>query len=134
MSKAASDYDEPSKEMCDTSFQRVLEVSCPDLVEDIDWTQPVQFPDTELQTVAPAAKIRRQHVDDLAKVLGKPSGEPALIHTEVQSQFERSLGHRLFEYSISLRKIHGLDVISLVLLADPNPKFRPSRYLWEIGG
>jgi hypothetical protein len=90
MSKAASNYDESWKEMCDTSFQRVLELSCPDLVKDIDWTQPVQFSDTKLPTVAPAAKVGRQHVDHLAQVLWKRSQEPVLIHTEVQLQFERS--------------------------------------------
>ena len=134
MSKAASDYDEPWKEMCDTSFQKVLELSCPDLVKDIDWTQPIQFPDTELQPLAPAAKVGRRHVDHLAKVLWKPSGEPVLIHTEVQSQVGQSIGRRLFEYSTSLQKIHRLEVISLVLLADPNPRFRPRRYRWQLGG
>jgi hypothetical protein len=134
MSKTASDYDEPWKEMCDTSFQKVLELSCPDLVKDIDWNQPAQFLNTELQTLAPSAKVGRQHVDHLAKVVWKPSGDTVLIHTEVQSQVERSLGRRLFEYSTSLQKIHRLDVISLVLLADPNPRFRPRRYLWQLGG
>jgi hypothetical protein len=134
MVTAASDYDEPWKEVCDTRFQRVLELSCPDLVADIDWTRPIQFLNTELQTLAPAAKVGRQHVDHLARVLWKPSGSRALIHTEVQSQVELPLGHRVFEYSTSLRKIHGLDVISLVLLADPNPRFRPWRYLRQLGG
>ncbi|MEN9735245.1 MAG: hypothetical protein RLZ45_3240 [Verrucomicrobiota bacterium] len=134
MVTAASDYDEPWKEVCDTRFQRVLELSCPDLVADIDWTRPIQFLNTELQTLAPAAKVGRQHVDHLARVLWKPTGSRALIHTEVQSQVELPLGHRVFEYSTSLRKIHGLDVISLVLLADPNPRFRPWRYLRQLGG
>jgi hypothetical protein len=52
----------------------------------------------------------------------------------VQSQVELRLERRLFEYSTSLEKIHGLDVISLVLLADPNPRFRPWRYFWKLGG
>jgi hypothetical protein len=134
MSTAASDYDEPWKEMCDTSFRRVLELSCPDLIPDIDWTRPIQFLNTELQTLAPSAKVGRQHVDHLAKVVWKPSGEPTLIHTEVQSQVELRLERRLFEYSTSLETIHGLDVISLVLLADPNPRFRPWRYFWKLGG
>ena len=42
MSQAASDYDEPWKEVCDTFFQRVLELSCPDLVTEIDWPHAVQ--------------------------------------------------------------------------------------------
>ena len=134
MSTAASDYDEPWKEMCDTSFRRVLELSCPDLIPAIDWTRPIQSLNTELQTLAPSAKVGRQHVDHLARVVWKSSGEPTLIHTEVQSQEEQRLERRLFEYSTSLEKIHGLDVISVVLLADPNPKFRPWRYFWQLGG
>ena len=134
MSKAASDYDEPWKEMCDTSFRQVLEFSCPDLVRGIDWTQPVQFLNTELQTLTPAAKVGRQYVDHLAKVVWKSSREPTLIHTEVQSQAVSRLGHRVFDYSTSLQKIHRLEVISLVLLADPNPRFHPSRYFWQQGG
>jgi hypothetical protein len=134
MSNVASDYDEPWKEVCDTCFQKVLELSCPSLVTDIDWTHPIQFLDTELQAVAPAAKVRRQHVDHLAQVLWKPSGGPVLIHTEVQSQVEPRLPRRLFDYSTTLEKIHGMDVISLALLADPNPGFHPKRYLRERAG
>jgi hypothetical protein len=133
MRKNPSDRTEPWTEICDTSFRRLLELSAPELVPGIDWTRRVHFLDPKLETFNPP-EMGRLHFRHLAKVFWKASRKPILIHTELVSEVEPLVETRIFLDWGSLYLNHGLDVFSLVLLADQDPGYRPWRYFWEFAG
>ena len=57
-----------------------------------------------------------------------------LIHVEVQGEPEREFAKRMYQYNYRIQDKYNRDVISLAVLSDTNPSFRPSRYAFEMGG
>lgn len=51
-----------------------------------------------------------------------------LLHIEIQSQREASLARRIIDYNYRIFKEYGLLVISLVVLADEVPSWRPHAF------
>lgn len=133
MCKHPSDRIEPWTEICDTSFRRLLELSAPELVPGIDWTRRVHFLDPRLETLNPP-EMGRQRFRHLAKVVWKATRKRILIHTELVSEVEPQLETRIFLDWGSLYLNHGLNVFSLVLLADQDPGYRPWRFFRSFGG
>jgi predicted transposase YdaD len=56
---------------------------------------------------------------DADKVLRVRADLPWLVHLELQSSYERDLGERTLQYSVLLRRRHGLSVRSIVVLLRP---------------
>ncbi len=61
-----------------------------------------------------------------------------LIHVEVQTTPEREFARRMFTYNYRLIDCYNREVVSLAVLADDNPRWRPdrfgySRWGWHIG-
>jgi hypothetical protein len=129
-----ADFDSPWKEALDVYFRAFLLLFFPDIHADIDWSRPVEKLDKELQRPAPKAAQGRRTVDKLVKVWRK-NGRAAwvLIHVEVQAQRDRAFGRRMCVYNCRIFDAHEHDVVSLAVLADDNPGWRPSAYrrgLW----
>ena len=135
MTEQRTDYDSPWKEVIESYFPQFLEFFFPLAYREIDWAQPYEFLDTELQQLEPDAEIGKRLVDKVAKVwlLG---GEEAwvLVHVEVQGQYEREFAQRMYTYNYRLFDRHKQRVISLAVLADEERNWRPASYGYELGG
>ncbi len=80
--------------------------------------------ETELRAFVPDAGRGRRTVDALLQVT-KISGDPGLIHIEVQSQNAAHFEERIFLYFSRLRDKKFRPVCSLAILGDTSPKWRP---------
>ena len=96
---------------------------------DIDWGRGYEMLDKELQPIVRRAKHGRRFVDKLVKVWLK-SGEEKwlLIHIEVQAWKEGEFPRRMFVYNHRIFDLYDREVISLAILADDDPDWRPSRF------
>lgn len=69
----------------------------PAIADEIDWNQPYEFLDKELQQVVREAEVGRHTVDKLVKVKLLGGSEVwLLIHIEVQSQVDTTFARRIF--------------------------------------
>ena len=69
METPPADYDGAWKETLELYWRPFMELCFPDIADDIDWSQPVEFLDKELQDVVRAADSGRRFVDKLVKVI-----------------------------------------------------------------
>jgi hypothetical protein len=127
--RPADDYDTGWKEMARKYFRPLLEFFFPVVAGHIDWEHDVEFLDKELKQAVRLGGRGGRTVDLLAKVWLR-NGERAcvLVHLEVQSQVDRTLPKRMYEYRSLIHAREQLRVESLCILADPDPGWRPDRY------
>jgi len=57
-----------------------------------------------------------------------------LVHIEIQSQVDQLFTLRVATYNYRIFDLHQLPLVSLVILADPDPQWRPERYERELWG
>lgn len=129
-----ADYDSPWKEALDVYFQAFLALFFPVIHNDINWARGFESLDKELQKITPRAAHGRRYVDKLVKVWRK-NGRAVwvLIHIEVQTQRERGFARRMYTYNYRITDHYGRTAVSLAVLADDDPNWRPSSYqdaLW----
>jgi hypothetical protein len=75
------------------------------------------------------AVIGKRRVDKLFRVYRRDGTEEwLLIHLEVQSQPDRSLPERMYRYHHRIVDRYNERVVSLAVLADHSPRFRPGPY------
>lgn len=134
MSDPAAEFDGPWKEALEQYFQPFIELLFPEIGRGIDWTQPVEFLDKELQQLAPDAANGRGTVDKLAKVLTTQGREEwVLVHVEVQSQHDADLARRMYRYNHRLEDKYGKMPVSVAVLGDAGRAWRPTEFtagLW----
>jgi hypothetical protein len=129
------DYDSPWKEALDVYFQAFLALLFPPIHDDIDWTRGYEMLDKELQQLLPKAAQGRRTVDKLVKVWRRNGTEAwVLIHIEVQTRRQRGFGRRMFVYNSRIADRYNRDVVSVAVLADDDPNWRPDRYDWQLWG
>ena len=128
------DYDSPWKEAMGLYFQAFLAFFFPAIHDDIDWSRGYELLDKELQKIAPKAARGRRYVDLLVKVWRKDGHEAwVLIHVEVQTSRDPTLMTRLYAYNTRIADRYNRQVVTLAVLADDNPGWRPGTYedsLW----
>jgi hypothetical protein len=130
-----SDYDSPWKEVLDRYFEMFMLFFFPHAHADIDWSRSYETLDKELQKIAPAAEQGRRFVDKLVKVWLKNGEERwLLIHVEVQTGREADFARRMYVYNNRIFARYDHEVISLAILADDDPDWRPSQYGYERWG
>jgi hypothetical protein len=102
---------------------------------EIDWKHGYQPLDKELQKLSPQAETGRRVVDKLMRVW-RTSGDEEwiLVHIEVQSQPAADISKRIFVYHYRLLDRYNREVVSLAVLGDDQPNWRPSRYRHELCG
>ncbi len=124
-----TDFDSPWKEATEFYFEDFLSLLFAEVHAAIDWSRGYEFLDKELQQIVRDAELGRRYVDKLVKVWLKNGDEKwILIHIEIQGDEEAEFGQRMFVYYIRLFDKYDRPVVSLAVLADENPKWRPSRY------
>ncbi|MEN3001765.1 MAG: hypothetical protein ABDI19_07995 [Armatimonadota bacterium] len=129
------DQDSPWKELLTYFFPELIQLVHPELYNLVDWTQGVRFLDTELQRITPKSQTGRQTVDKLAQVyLTNGDEQWILVHIEVQSHPETQFEERLFAYHARIWLHYRRPLVSLAILADKNPHWRPQRYERSLAG
>ena len=123
-------FDGAWKEAVTLLFEDLMLLFFPHIHKEIDWTRKVEFLDTQLNSIARAAKVGTRHADKLAKVFLKDGKECRLIiHIEVQAQFDPAFPVRMVFYHVRASEMDKNEVFSLAIIADENPNWRPDCYI-----
>ena len=123
------DHDSPWKEALAAYFPEFLALLFPRVHAQVDWSREHTFLDKELQQVVRDAEQGRRYADKLVAVATRDGTETwVLIHVEVQGDVERAFAERMYVYHYRLTDRYGVDVVSLAVLADDVPGFRPRAY------
>jgi hypothetical protein len=129
------DFDSPWKEALELYFRAFLALFYPHIHADIYWSRDYVFLDKELQKSVPKAGRGRLYVDKLVKVWRKNGREAwVLIHIEVQAQREAGFPRRMYRYNTRLTERYNRTVVSLAVLADDDPNWRPDHFETELWG
>jgi hypothetical protein len=124
-----TDYDGFWKEALDRYFERFMAFVFPRAHAEIDWTRGYEMLDKELQPIVRQAKRGRRYVDKLVKVwLTSGQERWILIHVEVQTGKEGEFPKRMVVYNHRLSDRYDREVISLAILADDDPDWRPNQF------
>ena len=110
-------------------FEDVLHFFYPNFVDEIDFTQPYEFLDKELQKLTPEADSRNRRADMLVKVFLKNGEEQwLLIHIEVQGYRDDDFPLRMYIYNYRSFDRFNKNVVGLAILTDNDATFRPTYY------
>jgi hypothetical protein len=129
MTQPQVDLDSPWKVILRTYFPQAIQFFFPDTATLIDWEQPWEFLDKEFQAIAREAEVGKRYADLLVRVR-LLSGESVwlLLHIEVQGQYESQFAERVFIYNSRIFGLYGQIPVSLVILCDDRPNWRPQGY------
>jgi hypothetical protein len=130
-----SEYDSPWKESISLYFREFLSFFYPRIEEDINWERGFEFLDTELQQIKRETETGRRDADKLVKVWRRSGEEEwVLVHVEVQSQRQSEFSERMYLYHSRIFDRYRRSVVSLGILGDEQPGWRPNRYERELWG
>ncbi len=128
-----ADYDSPWKEILDKYLQKFLNLFYSSLHEDIDWNKGYQSLDKELAKIAPGAESGNCIADKVFEVsLKNGTVTTLLIHIEVQGEWQEHFAKRMYVYDYRLFDHYQLPTISIAVLTDTHPNWRPSSYHWQM--
>ena len=132
---APTDFDSPWKEALEVYFDSFMLFFFPHIHAEIDWKKGHAFLDKEFQEIVRDAATGRRYVDKLVKVF-LPDGKETwlLIHIEVQSSAEKLFPKRMLTYNNRISDAYDVEVVSLAILSDDNPAYRPDHYRHERWG
>jgi hypothetical protein len=123
------EFDSPWKETLQAYLPYFLAFLFPDIHADVDWSRGYQSLDKEFQKIARRAKVGKRLADKLFKVwLNDGSEHWLLIHVEIQGEYEKGFPERMFEYNAAARQLYNKDVVSLAVLCDDRPDWRPTTF------
>ena len=135
MPRTRNDYDSPWKEALSHYFRPFVQFFFPAIDSEIDWDQGFDFLDNELRQMVRESEIGRRAVDALVRVFLVGGGEAwVLIHIEVQAQVDPQFAERMFVYHYRLYDRDRRPVISMAVLGDPRPDWRPDVFEMSLGG
>lgn len=130
-----ADQDSPWKRILRFNFRAAMEFLFPAIADEIDWTRPVEFLDKEFQQLTPDSEVGKRFADQLVRVYKKGGGSIILlIHLEVQAEPETIFPERMFTYVIRIFEYFHQAPISLAILCDSDPNWRPSRFGFVTAG
>lgn len=91
-----------------------------------------EFLDKEFQKIVRAAETGRLYADKLVKVWDIKGQETwLLIHVEVQAVVDDNFAERMYAYNQRIYQRFGKHPVSLAILCDNDPKWRPSQYKFK---
>jgi len=126
--------DSPWKEGLDHDFPGFLALCFADAHTLADWAQDWSSLETELRPALPDAATGTRLADKLVQAIAAGSDEPRLLHVEVQGRPEAGFAHRMHVYNYRAEDARGRPVISLGVLADEDPNWRPTEYVFAQAG
>ena len=123
------DWDGAWKEAIQQLFQPFLELLFPRVAALIDWAQEPVFLEQELRQVTRRARRGKGAVDKLVRVRLRDGRQVSLlIHVEFQNQFDPDLSERLYAYNVGIYSLLREKVITLAVLGDGDPQWRPTEF------
>ena len=133
--RVLSDYDSPWKEALDVYFESFMQLCFPHIHKDIDWQRGYESLDVELREITRDAEIGNKVADKLVKVW-LHSGEEVfvLIHVEIQTQYQKEFPKRMHVSNNRISDNYGREVVSLAVLGDDDPNWRPTRFAYSRWG
>jgi predicted transposase YdaD len=127
--KTSEDFDSPWKEALQLYLRPFLAFFFPNIEVDIDWARGYEALDKEFQQIVRRSKVGKGLADKLFKVWLKHGAECwLLIHVEVQGAYDKDFPERMFRYNIGAYSVYNQEVISLAVLCDDNPDWRPTQF------
>ncbi len=124
-----NEQDNVWKELLDYYFPQFMAFFFPAIDKDIDWRQPYEFLDKELEKLVRDSEIGRRLVDKLVKVyLNDGKSACLLIHIEVQGYSDIKFEERMYIYHYRIFDRYQEEVVSLAVLTDGDARFRPTNY------
>jgi hypothetical protein len=125
----SDDYDSPWKDILEGHFPDFMSFFFPDAAAEIDWSRGFEPMDKELAQVVADAELGRRFADKLLKVwLLDGSEEWLLVHIEVQGWRDADFPRRMFVYAYRLYDRYAREIVSLAVLADTTPNWRPGGF------
>ena len=133
--EGADRYDGPWKAAIHHYTEAFMALFFPAIHADIDWSELPEFLDQELQSLTPDAAQPAGAVDRLIK-LRRARGEEVrvLVHIGVQAQRDQRFMERMFRYHYRIFDWHGQPAVSVAVLADEQPAWRPAGYHHDLWG
>jgi len=127
------EQDSPWKRILTQYLQEAVEFFFPDVAEIVDWSKAPIFLDKELLQIAPDAKRGKRYADQLVQ-LHRKKGTPIvlLLHIEIQASPEKEFAERMFVYAIRIFDYFRQPAVSVAILCDANPKWRPNQYSFSV--
>ncbi|MCK4766315.1 MAG: transposase [Candidatus Aminicenantes bacterium] len=131
---APADYDSAWKDVIEGLFEPFLEFFFPQIHRDIDFNKGYEFLSKELRHIFPDGNMGKRYADELVKVHLKDGSVKCIaifVHIEVQGKKEKFFPERTYVYNYRIydNKREGItEVISLVILTDEDPNYRPDEY------
>ncbi|MEI8017853.1 MAG: DUF4351 domain-containing protein [Schlesneria sp.] len=130
-----SDYDGAWKELLRSHLRESLEDCFPEFVKLVNWDYEPEWLDKEISQVIGQSGHRNRQVDLLFKVrLLDGRDQWILCHLEIQTSYEADFEFRIDQYNSGLKWMFRRDVLTLVILADLSPDWRPTVHHFEMGG
>lgn len=129
-----SDYDGAWKELLRSHLSEAIHDCFPALFQRIDWSFEPEWLDKEISQIVGQSGHRNREVDVLFKVrLLNGKDQWILCHLEIQTSYEAGFSFRIDLYHSGLKWMFREEVVTLVILADLNPHWRPSEHHFEFG-
>ncbi len=127
-----ADNDSPWKEILEAYFPQAMQFFFPRTAALIDWERPYEFLDKEFQKIAKESEQGRRYADKLVKVWHIDGKEMwLLIHIEIQATPEDIFPQRMFTYNLRIFDKFAKPAISLAILCDTDPNWRPNQYSYN---
>jgi len=124
--------DSPWKEALERYFRPFMELFFPEIHDDIDWKKGYIFLDKELEKIVRDSKAGTRRVYKLVRVrLRNGKQTLLLIHIEIQGYGDAGFGTRMYIYNYRLFDRYQMPVVSLAVLTDTDPDFKPAEYASE---
>jgi hypothetical protein len=123
------DYDSPWKEALGEFLELFLDFFYPEVSAAIDWSKGYQALDTHFAKIMRKAITPGSEADRLFQVTLKDgSDEWIYVHIEIQSQYDAHFEERMFIYYYRIRDRFRKQIVSLALLGDDRPDWRPDTF------
>jgi hypothetical protein len=133
--QTASDMDGGWKQIIEDYLEEFFRFFFPRIHASINFNAEYHFLDKELAKLMVDTETGGRRVDKLIQVQWKDGSiEWILLHVEVQAQREVDFARRMYVYHYRIWDRYKQPVISLALLADGNPNFRPNHFHRERAG
>ena len=134
MTEITANYDETWKEAIGDYFEPFLRFFYPGIHQQINWNLTPVSLDKELEQITASAETEKRYADKLFQVWLLDNQEVwILIHVEVQSQYDKEFGQRMFIYNYRAFDLYHKPVISLAILGDESKSWRPNSYEYGLG-
>ncbi len=135
LSTPVADFDSPWKEALEEYLADCFALLFPQIADEIDWEHAPEFLENELRQVMYDAELGPSRVDMLARVWLRDGRDVwILVHVEVQGQEDTRFAQRMFGYFYRLYDRYARPIVSLAVLTDERPSWRPSAFALEQWG